>query len=184
MKFTLFLLVLNLLYFALYQSDIIKYYGVILNDNEFQIMRLITYSFTHVRIEHLILNMFMTVLLVGAHEKLLGTKQTIKVYYIASVLGVLVFVLANMDGHLHITHGASGGWWGILGSLIVNAHHINLLFSALVIIVFILCVYDTIEATKVNEITHFAGGFFGFLTGLYILYKTKRWRILWIGKHF
>ena len=82
----------------------------------FALWQLVTYSFLHGGISHLLFNMFALYMFGGELERFFGTRRFFSLYFagvIAAALAQLVFTSAA-GGTPHPTIGASGGIFGLL----------------------------------------------------------------------
>ena len=80
-KFTIFLVFINTLYYILHELGFIGYYGLVrINGTIRGLWTIVAYSITHIRFEHYFYNMLFIVGLVGFYEYKFGTKRTIVLY--------------------------------------------------------------------------------------------------------
>lgn len=81
----------------------------------FQIYQLITYSFLHGSILHILLNMYGLWLFGSRMENTWGSRA-FAIYYFVCVIGagITQLLVANMSGNYYPTIGASGGVFGLL----------------------------------------------------------------------
>jgi len=86
--------------------------------NSFMLWQLISYSFLHGSLMHLLLNMY-ALWLFGAHLENLWGSRTMAIYYFVCVIGaglvqLLVSSIGTQNGAYYPTIGASGGVFGVL----------------------------------------------------------------------
>jgi rhomboid protease GluP len=76
--------------------------------------RLISCMFLHGGVEHLLMNMFVLYYLGGFSERLLGTRRFLVLYAVSGICGSMASAFISGD---HLSLGASGALWGMLGGL-------------------------------------------------------------------
>ena len=89
---------------------------------EGEVWRLITSTFLHIGIIHLIVNMYSLYIIGRQLESLLGKFKFLIVYLGSGLLGSLLSVVV----HSTISAGASGAIFGLLGSLLYFGYHYRL----------------------------------------------------------
>ncbi len=87
--------------------------------NHHQIYRLITCTFLHANILHLILNMYALYIIGSQIETYLGKLKFIAVYFISAISGSLMSIIFSYN----LSVGASGAIFGLLGSLLYFGYH-------------------------------------------------------------
>ena len=146
---------------------------------EFRLWQLVSYSFLHANLFHLVLNMYALWLFGSEMENLWGSR-VFAIYYTVCVIGagLTQTVVASQTGALHPTVGASGGVFGLLLAF-------GLFFpNRLLLLVFppvpirakwFVLIYGVIELvfgvtgteSGVAHFAHLGGMLFGFLLILY-----------------
>lgn len=89
---------------------------------EGEIWRLLTSTFLHIGIIHLLVNMYSLYIIGKQLESLLGKFKFLLVYLGSGILGSLLSVVV----HTSISAGASGAIFGLLGSLLYFGYHYRL----------------------------------------------------------
>ncbi|HUU01369.1 MAG TPA: rhomboid family intramembrane serine protease [Myxococcota bacterium] len=79
-----------------------------------QLYRLVSCMFLHGGIEHLLMNMFVLYYLGGFTERLLGRRRFLVLYAVSGLCGSMASAFISGG---HISLGASGAMWGMLGGL-------------------------------------------------------------------
>ena len=81
----------------------------------FQFWQLITYSFLHGSLTHLVLNMLALFMFGGEIERVFGRRRYLTYYFVCVLAaGLTQLVVANATGSYYPTVGASGGVFGLL----------------------------------------------------------------------
>lgn len=159
-------ILLNIIFFN--KSDKIMHaWGFLPQNNS---LTLITYSFLHNGLSHIIFNMVGLICYGRIVEREVGSKNTLYLYLFAAVIPMLLqhfFSPSNLP-----TIGASAAICGLVGTslLIENVKTVFRLLSVLIILkeFYLIFAYNPID----DGIAHFAHAF-GFLTGfLWILFKS------------
>jgi membrane associated rhomboid family serine protease len=148
----------------------------------FQLWQLVTYSFLHGSIMHLLLNMY-ALWLFGTRMEVVWGSRAFTLYYFVCVIGaglVQLFVTTQSAGETGIypTIGASGGVFGLLLAfgLTFPNERLMLIFPPIVLRAkWFVLIYGGIElwagvtgsATGVAHFAHLGGMLFGFLLLLY-----------------
>jgi len=144
----------------------------------FQIWQLLSYSFLHGNVMHLLLNMYALWLFGSRMEQLWGT-WNFALYYFVCVIGaglvqLLVASLAAGEGGIYPTIGASGGVFGLLLAfgLTFPNERLLLIFPPVVLRAkWFVLIYGLIElwfgitgtAAGVAHFAHLGGMLFGFI---------------------
>jgi membrane associated rhomboid family serine protease len=99
-------------YFALWPIGA----GSLIGQPPFQPWQLITYSFLHGNLPHLLFNMFALYMFGGELERLFGPKRYFNLYFAGVISAALaqLTVAALVSGDAYPTVGASGGIFGLL----------------------------------------------------------------------
>ncbi len=84
-----------------------------------QVYRLITSSFLHIGLIHLLFNMYALYVIGNQLETFLGKKKFLIVYLVSAVTGSLLYTMFTNG----IGAGASGAIFGLLGSLLYFGYH-------------------------------------------------------------
>ena len=152
--------------------------GLFQSAPHFQLWQLITYSFLHGSVMHLLLNMY-ALWLFGTRMELVWGSSAFALYYFFCVVGaglvqLVVATLAAGEGGIYPTVGASGGIFGLLLAfgLTFPNERLMLIFPPVVLQAkWLVLIYGGIElwtgVTGTEEgVAHFAhlgGMFFGYL---------------------
>jgi len=152
--------------------------GLFQSAPHFQLWQLITYSFLHGSVMHLLLNMY-ALWLFGTRMELVWGSSAFALYYFFCVVGaglvqLVVATLAAGEGGIYPTVGASGGIFGLLLAfgLTFPNERLMLIFPPVVLKAkWLVLIYGGIElwagVTGTEEgVAHFAhlgGMFFGYL---------------------
>ena len=113
------LLIINVLVFlaqlALGNLPLLEWFALWPLGNGFQVYQLVTYSFLHGGISHILFNMFALWMFGAQIENTWGSRR-FSIYYFACVIGAGFVQLAStyFSGAIWPTIGASGGVFGIL----------------------------------------------------------------------
>jgi rhomboid protease GluP len=170
------LILINIVYYILRQFELVPFLGIIRFRGElYHWYTAVTYSITHTRFEHLFWNLWFTAGFVGVYEYKFGTKRTVIVYYVATILAGLAYVWWAPYRLLNITQGASAGWYAMMGALLINWKQLGRKWVFALIVITLLCVHDTFTATNINVISHVAGYIIGVMYG-YVPNKHKEER--------
>lgn len=95
-------------------------YGPLVQDG--QIWRLLTSAFLHIGIIHLIVNMY-SLLVIGTQvETYIGKWKFLLIYIVSAISGSLLSIIFGT----HISAGASGAVFGLMGSLLYFGYHYRL----------------------------------------------------------
>lgn len=148
----------------------------------FQLWQLVTYSFLHGGIMHLVLNMYALWLFGSRMESVWGSKAFAH-YYIVCVIGaalvqLFVATLSARQGGIYPTIGASGGVFGVLLAfgLTFPNERLMLIFPPVVLKAkWFVLIYGAIElwagvtgtVAGVAHFAHLGGMLFGYLLLLY-----------------
>ncbi len=101
--------------FALWPIESTSFEGVNDSRPSFNLIQLVSYSFLHANVLHLLLNMYALWLFGTQIERLWGSK-TFLIYYFVCVIGAALVQLwvSSLDNNYYPTIGASGGVFGVL----------------------------------------------------------------------
>lgn len=148
----------------------------------FQFWQLLSYSFLHGNIMHLLLNMY-ALWLFGSRLEMRWGLRNFSLYYFVCVLGAALVQLVVVgqsaaQGEIYPTIGASGGVFGLLLAfgLIFPNERLMLIFPPVVLRVkWFVLIYGIIElwfgitgtAAGVAHFAHLGGMLFGFILLLY-----------------
>ena len=100
-------------------------YGII---KEFQVYRLITGTFLHADIAHLLFNMYALYILGSQMEGFLGRFKFLAVYFFSALVGSLFSIIFNNIASI----GASGAIFGLLGSLLYFGYHYRVYLGSVI----------------------------------------------------
>ncbi len=93
-----------------------------------QIYRLVTCSFLHIGIIHLVFNMY-TLYIIGSQiERFMGKAKYILIYFISTITASLLSIIFTQS----ISAGASGAIFGLLGSLLYFGYHYRLYLGTVI----------------------------------------------------
>jgi len=82
---------------------------------EFQLWQLITYSFLHGGLMHLLLNMLALFMFGSEIERVFGQRRYLTYYFVSVIAAAITqLMVANATGSYYPTVGASGGVFGLL----------------------------------------------------------------------
>ena len=146
----------------------------------FKFWQLVSYSFLHGGVMHLVLNMYALWLFGSRMENVWGSKA-FALYYFVCVIGaglVQLFVVTQGEGGIYPTIGASGGVFGLLLAfgLTFPTERLMLIFPPVVLQAkWFVLIYGAIELwagvtgteAGVAHFAHLGGMLFGFLLLLY-----------------
>ena len=170
------LLIINFLIFLGQQTfpNYLEYYFGLhaFHSQGFNIYQLITYSFLHGDLSHLIFNMFPVFMFGRVLENTWGSKRFLN-YYLLTAIGAGIVQL--IVGNFGLTIGASGAVFGLLagfGMLFPNSQ-LFLLFPPIPIkakyfvigyaIIELIAGVRAIEGDNIAHFAHLGGAFFGYL---------------------
>ena len=159
--------------------------------SHFQLWQLLSYSFLHGSVMHLLLNMY-ALWLFGSRMELMWGSQLFAVYYFFCVIGaglvqlVVATVGASAGGSAYPTIGASGGVFGVLLAFGLTFPHerLMLIFPPVVLQArWFVLIYGAIELfagvtgteAGVAHFAHLGGMLFGFILLQYWRHNPPRY---------
>lgn len=168
--------------FALWPMGLSRFTGFEISTPHFQIWQLVTYSFLHGGVLHLLLNMYALWLFGTRMEQVWGSGP-FALYYFVCVIGaglVQLFVASQgaAEGGIYPTIGASGGVFGLLLAFGLTFPHerLMLIFPPVILQAkWFVLIYAAIELwagvtgtqAGVAHFAHLGGMLFGYLLLLY-----------------
>lgn len=140
-----------------------------------EIWRLITASFLHVNLIHLILNLYSLRVIAPSVENLIGKTKFIFVYLISALTGSLMSLIFN--GENIVSVGASGAIFGLMGALLYFGYHYRLFLNSAIknqivpVIVFNLAI--GFISSGIDNAAHIGGLIGGYLALMAVGVKNK-----------
>ncbi len=173
---------------ALWPLNMVASPGAQFMQPHFQIFQLLTYSFLHGSVFHLLLNMYALWLFGSRMENEWGS-NAFAVYYVVCVLGagLVQLLVATLSNGYYPTIGASGGVFGLLLAfgmrfpnerliLIIPPMPIKAKWFVLIYAAFELWAGVTGSVAGVAHFAHLGGMLFGLLLILYWRNRPPRFR--------
>lgn len=160
-------------------ATLIKYgalYTPLIQDGH-EYWRLITSMFIHIGATHLLFNCFSLYIFGARLEKYLSSWQFIIIYLLSGLLGSIFSLVTNIYiGNLTISAGASGGIYGLIGSILVcsrlTGKSIDGLNTYSMLIFFIIGIVFGVVSPNIDSAAHI-GGFIGGLLITQILLNRR-----------
>ena len=138
-----------------------------------EIFRLVTCSFLHGGLMHLVFNMYSLFVVGTVVEKIYGIKKYLSIYFISAITSSALSYFFAPDT---ISVGASGAIFGVLGAFLWFAlkekEHLQKGVIGNVIAVIILNLYIGLTASNIDNLGHIGGFIGGFLLAI-PLYKRN-----------
>lgn len=145
-----------------------------------QYYRLLTSTFMHFGINHLLNNMLVLFVLGDNLERALG-KVKYLIFYLLSGIGANIVSLifySGERGYYIVSAGASGAVFGVVGGLVyavaVNKGRLEDLSSNQLIVLILFTLYHGFTNAGVNNAAHIGGLIVGVLLGIILYRKPKR----------
>jgi rhomboid protease GluP len=140
--------------------------------------RLITSTFMHFGINHIMNNMLILFILGDNLERALGHIKYLFFYLICGVGANVVSMIINMSGYRNVVSaGASGAIFGVIGGLLyavaVNRGQLEDLSTRQLVVVILCSLYFGFTSTGVDNAAHIAGLIIGIIMGV-VLYRRPR----------
>lgn len=138
---------------------------------------MITYSFSHFQMMHLILNMLMVYFFGSVIEKQFGGKNLIRLYLVGAFMAAIFIVSQNNRRKHNVTHiGASGATSALLSFYMMNFPKSKILVFLFPVKAWIvggfIFAYSLINYEKQNGISH-SGHLGGFIGGLGMYFHLR-----------
>ncbi len=129
-----------------------------------QIWRLITGTFLHAGLLHLITNMYSLFLIGSQLENFVGKKKYIFIYFVSAISGSLMSCLFSEA----VSVGASGAIFGLLGSMLYFGYHYRLylgnVLKAQIIPIILLNLFLGFSLSGIDNFAHIGGLIGGYLS--------------------
>lgn len=140
--------------------------------------RLITSTFMHFGINHIMNNMLILFILGDNLERALGHIKYLLFYLICGVGANVASMIINLSGYRNVVSaGASGAIFGVIGGLLyavaVNRGQLEDLSTRQLVVVILCSLYFGFTSTGVDNAAHIAGLIIGIIMGV-ILYRRPR----------
>jgi len=140
--------------------------------------RLITSTFMHFGINHIMNNMLILFILEDNLEHALGHIKYLLFYLICGVGANVASMVINLSGYRNVVSaGASGAIFGVIGGLLyavaVNRGQLEDLSTRQLVVVILCSLYFGFTSTGVDNAAHIAGLIIGIIMGV-ILYRRPR----------
>ncbi len=140
--------------------------------------RLITSTFMHFGINHIMNNMLILFILGDNLERALGHIKYLLFYLICGVGANVASMVINLSGYRNVVSaGASGAIFGVIGGLLyavaVNRGQLEDLSTRQLVVVILCSLYFGFTSTGVDNAAHIAGLIIGIIMGV-ILYRRPR----------
>ncbi len=140
--------------------------------------RLITSTFMHFGINHIMNNMLILFILGDNLERALGHIKYLLFYLICGVGANVASMIINLSGYRNVVSaGASGAIFGVIGGLLyavaVNRGQLEDLSTRQLVVVILCSLYFGFTSTGVDNAAHIAGLIIGIIMGV-VLYRRSR----------
>lgn len=140
--------------------------------------RLITSTFMHFGINHIMNNMLILFILGDNLERALGHIKYLLFYLVCGVGANVASMIINLSGYrIVVSAGASGAIFGVIGGLLyavaVNRGQLEDLSTRQLVVVILCSLYFGFTSTGVDNAAHIAGLIIGIIMGV-ILYRRPR----------
>ncbi len=141
--------------------------------------RLITSTFMHFGINHIMNNMLILFILGDNLERALGHIKYLFFYLICGVGANVASMIINLSGYRNVVSaGASGAIFGVIGGLLyavaVNRGQLEDLSTRQLVVVILCSLYFGFTSTGVDNAAHIAGLIIGIIMGV-VLYRRPRY---------
>ena len=154
------------------------YIPIILQESQYY--RLITSTFMHFGIDHLLNNMLVLFLLGDNLERALG-KVKYTLFYLLCGIGANVFSMAYDLAVMRpatVSAGASGAIFGVVGGLLyavlVNRGRLEDLSTRQLVVMALVTLYHGVTSTGVNNAAHIGGLICGIFLGILFYRKPRK----------
>lgn len=140
--------------------------------------RLITTTFLHAGIMHLVFNMLMLFLVGAAVEQALGWWRYLSVYLLSAfggTIGVIAWAFAQPESLLTATVGASGALYGLFGALFIVQRRAGMSTRSILILLGINLIYSFV-VSGVSWQAHIGGFVAGMLVTLGLMWVVDTTR--------
>ncbi|MEG1003383.1 rhomboid family intramembrane serine protease [Clostridium sp.] len=180
---TMTLILINVIIFlltAIASKNIIDINGLVLVKygakvnyliNEGEIWRLVTCSFLHGGLMHIVFNMYSLFVVGSVVEKIFGVKKYLSIYFVSAITSSALSYFLAPDT---ISVGASGAIFGVLGAFLLFAlkekEHLQKGVIGNVVAVIALNLYIGITSSNIDNLGHIGGFVGGFLLAT-LLYR-------------
>lgn len=173
MKFkNLFLLISSIIFTLSFylSSDILEMFLLSI-DNISNIFNLITYSFFHSDISHLLNNLVLIYVSANVLEKTIGSAKVSFIFFFSVIIGGLSEIMFTTS----YIAGASAGVMGLLGSFLIIKPFYKIFNIRLSIFIWCLLFFDILDLVEINNIANNAhiGGFLGGVFSSFLLKKSN-----------
>lgn len=140
--------------------------------------RLITSTFMHFGINHIMNNMLILFILGDNLERALGHIKYLLFYLICGVGANVASMIINLSGYRNVVSaGASGAIFGVIGGIFyavaVNRGQLEDLSTRQLVVVILFSLYFGFTSTGVDNAAHIAGLVIGIIMGV-VLYRRPR----------
>ena len=140
--------------------------------------RLITSTFMHFGINHIMNNMLILFILGDNLERALGHIKYLLFYLICGVGANVASMVINLSGYRNVVSaGASGAIFGVIGGLLyavaVNRGQLEDLSTRQLVVVILCSLYFGFTSTGVDNAAHIGGLIIGIIMGV-VLYRRPR----------
>ncbi len=140
--------------------------------------RLITSTFMHFGINHIMNNMLILFILGDNLERALGHIKYLFFYLICGVGANVASMIINLSGYRNVVSaGASGAIFGVIGGLLyavaVNRGQLEDLSTRQLVVVILCSLYFGFTSTGVDNAAHIGGLIIGIIMGV-VLYRRPR----------
>jgi rhomboid protease GluP len=140
--------------------------------------RLITSTFMHFGINHIMNNMLILFILGDNLERALGHIKYLFFYLICGVGANVASMIINLSGYRNVVSaGASGAIFGVIGGLLyavaVNRGQLEDLSTRQLVVVILCSLYFGLTSTGVDNAAHIGGLIIGIIMGV-VLYRRPR----------
>ena len=146
-----------------------------MNNNYFELYRLITSIFLHGGILHFLCNMYSLYVIGPQLESFFGKIKYIIIFIISGIIGNLLSMAFLQNNYVSV--GASGAIFGLLGALLYFGYHYRVYLSGVIksqiIPLIILNLSIGFLATSINNLAHIGGLIGGILISMAVGVKYK-----------
>ena len=144
----------------------------------YSLLTLITSMFVHIGWTHIMFNGAALLIFGTRAEKYYGKLNFLIIYFGSGIIGGIVSVLTTMDSFHTIIAGASGGIFGLLGSLLaftqITKTRIDGLSSQSLIIYIIVVTAMGFFVPGTGNAAHIGGAVTGYLLGIPLSYRLRQ----------
>ena len=181
------LIIINIAVYALsilpIIGDLIFEYGVSINllITNGEIWRVLTATFLHAGLLHILFNMFSLFLFGPELEKIAGKVRFLLIYLLAGIGGNVATLITQEN--FYATVGASGSIFGIFGAylaILARHHRYTSQLKQVILPIIVISVILTFFQSNVNAAGHIGGLIVGFLLGL--IFFTPKHVFRWMNR--